>query len=52
MQTRRFVNDIRGATAIEYSVIAGFISILVLAAARSIGISVFGMISALASGFH
>lgn len=34
---RAFLRDERGATAIEYAMIAGMVSIMVLASARSIG---------------
>jgi pilus assembly protein Flp/PilA len=36
-QLNAFLRDTRGATAIEYALIAGFISILVVAGATSIG---------------
>ena len=34
---RRFFNDVSGATAIEYAMIAAGISILIIAGAQSIG---------------
>ncbi|MGH6817860.1 MAG: Flp family type IVb pilin [Methylovirgula sp.] len=36
---RRFLSDERAATAIEYAIIGGLISIVIVAGARSIGLS-------------
>jgi len=45
----RFIADQAGATAIEYALIATGISIVILASVNSIGTSVSGMISPIAS---
>jgi pilus assembly protein Flp/PilA len=37
---RKFLADQRGASAIEYCVIAAFLSVLVVAGARAIGTSI------------
>jgi pilus assembly protein Flp/PilA len=52
---RRFASylaDDRGATAIEYCIIGGLISIVILAGAQIIGVNISGDFIALASGFH
>ncbi len=36
----RFLKDTNGATAIEYAMIAGLISIMIIAGARSMGTSI------------
>jgi pilus assembly protein Flp/PilA len=48
----RYVRDERGATAIEYGLIAGFISLVVVAGATLIGQSVLGYFQAVANGFQ
>jgi pilus assembly protein Flp/PilA len=45
----RFIADQAGATAIEYALIATGISIVILASVNSIGTSVSGMISPIAT---
>ncbi len=40
---RRFLRDERGATAIEYAMIAAGIAVAILAAVNSLGVSVLGM---------
>jgi pilus assembly protein Flp/PilA len=45
----RFIADQTGATAIEYALIATGISIVILASVNSIGTSVSGMISPIAT---
>lgn len=40
---KRFLRDERGATAMEYALIAGLISILLITGATSIGTSMNGM---------
>ncbi|NEU98354.1 Flp family type IVb pilin [Bradyrhizobium uaiense] len=47
----RFLRDEVGATAIEYAVIAGGISIVIVAGVRGIGTSVSGQFSAVSSAF-
>lgn len=40
---RRFLSDERGATAIEYAMIAAGIAVAIVAAVNSLGVSVKGM---------
>lgn len=47
----RFLRDEVGATAIEYAIIAGGISILIVAAVKGIGTSVSGQFNAVGSAF-
>jgi pilus assembly protein Flp/PilA len=47
----RFLRDERGATAIEYALIASVISIVIAGAATSIGSSLEGIFEAVAAGF-
>jgi pilus assembly protein Flp/PilA len=37
---RRFFSDTRGATAIEYAMIAALVSVAIVAGARAIGVSI------------
>jgi len=37
---KRFITDQRGTTAIEYSIIAVFVSLAIIAGARSIGANI------------
>lgn len=46
-----FLRDDRGATAIEYTMIAAMISISVVTGARLIGTTVSGFFSSAAAGF-
>jgi len=46
---RRFVQEESGATAIEYALIAIFVSIIFLAAAQAIGISLNGTFTTLSN---
>jgi pilus assembly protein Flp/PilA len=46
----RYLLDKRGATAIEYALIAGFISIAIVAAVNSLGITLSGTFAAVAAG--
>lgn len=48
---REFLHDSRGATAIEYCLIAGMISMACVTAATTIGASVFGFFQQAAAGF-
>jgi pilus assembly protein Flp/PilA len=48
---RVFARDERAATAIEYALIAGMISIAIVAAARSIGTSLNATFESVKSGF-
>jgi pilus assembly protein Flp/PilA len=43
----RLAADARGATAIEYAMIAGLISIIIVAAATSLGSTITGMFQSL-----
>jgi pilus assembly protein Flp/PilA len=45
---RRFMRDESGATAIEYSIIAGGLSIVIVGAANVLGITVTGKYNAVA----
>jgi pilus assembly protein Flp/PilA len=40
---RRFLCDERGATAVEYAMIAGGIAVAIIAAVNSLGVSVVGL---------
>ena len=46
----RFLLDKRGATAIEYALIAGVISIAIITAVNSLGITLSGTFAAIAAG--
>jgi pilus assembly protein Flp/PilA len=43
----RFVRDEEGATAIEYGLIAGLVSVLILAALQGIGVKLQGVFEAI-----
>jgi pilus assembly protein Flp/PilA len=45
---KRFSADARGATAIEYALIAGFISIVIVGAVGALGTTVLGLFTRLA----
>lgn len=45
----RFANDESGATAIEYSLIAGLIGVVIIAAVSAVGTSISGKFNAVAS---
>ena len=47
-----FARDERGATAIEYGLIAGFISLAIVAGATQIGTAVNGFFQSAAAGFN
>jgi pilus assembly protein Flp/PilA len=49
---QRFAADERGATAIEYCLIAGLISVAIVGGATQIGTSLVGMISGVTSGLQ
>jgi len=49
---REFLFDTRAATAIEYALIAGSISIVILAAAQGIGTSLGTIFTKVDSGFQ
>jgi pilus assembly protein Flp/PilA len=46
----RFANDQRGATAIEYALIAGGLSIVIVAAVQSLGSTLNATFTSVASG--
>jgi len=48
---KRFQEDVSGATAIEYALIAGLISIMIVAAATAIGSRLFDIFTAVNAGF-
>lgn len=48
---KRFREDITGATAIEYALIASLISISIVTAATSIGTRLFDIFTAIGDGF-
>jgi pilus assembly protein Flp/PilA len=48
----RFVNDNTGATSIEYALIAGFLSILIIAGVNSIGTTVNGTFNTVANALQ
>lgn len=45
-----FARDTRGTTAIEYSIIAAGIAMVIIAAVNAIGVSVSGMFQAVLTG--
>jgi pilus assembly protein Flp/PilA len=45
----RFAADTRGATAIEYALIAGFVSIVIVGAVTAVGTGVLGLFTRLAN---
>lgn len=47
----RFLRDERGATVIEYGLVATLVSITIIVWAASIGVSVTGFIQSVADGF-
>lgn len=49
---RRFVHEVSGATAIEYGLIAGFISLGIITAAQNIGAEIITIFSDVAAGFR
>jgi pilus assembly protein Flp/PilA len=49
---KAFAVDARGATAIEYCLIAAFVSIVIVAAVTSIGTGVNTLLSRVLTGFH
>lgn len=48
---RQFIIDERGATAIEYAIIAGSISIVIVVAARGIGTALNTTFTSVNNGF-
>ena len=48
---RRWFRDKSGATSIEYALLAALMSVLLIAAVRSIGISTGGVFNQVSSGF-
>jgi pilus assembly protein Flp/PilA len=46
-----FLDDRSGATAIEYGMIAGFISIAIIAGATTLGTKLAGIFNAVGAGF-
>ncbi len=46
----RFLKDDGGATAIEYALIAGFISIMIVAGATAVGTNLEGKFNLVATG--
>jgi pilus assembly protein Flp/PilA len=48
---KRLIHDESGATAIEYTMIAGFIAIVIIAALTTVGVSLDGILVAVNSGF-
>jgi len=49
---REFLSDMRAATAIEYALIAGGISIVIVTAARGIGTDLVTIFTKVDSGFQ
>lgn len=45
------MNDTSGATAIEYAMVAGLVSIIIVTAVTSIGVTVKGFFTAVAGAF-
>jgi pilus assembly protein Flp/PilA len=48
---RRFLSDQRGATAIEYALIASLIGMAIIAAVIPIGVALSGTFNTVAAGF-
>jgi pilus assembly protein Flp/PilA len=48
----RLCGDVRGATAIEYALIAGGIALAIVAALMSVGQNLSAMLMNVVSGFH
>jgi pilus assembly protein Flp/PilA len=48
---RSFLNDESGATAIEYSMIALFVAVGIIAVLDLIGVQLVGLLTAAAAGF-
>ncbi len=49
---QRFLQDQGGATAIEYAVVAGFLSIVILGAVQLLGLNVKGKYTAVQNLFN
>ena len=47
---KRFARDARGATAIEYALIAGLISVFILTAVNGVGTQVLGLFNKVVAG--
>jgi pilus assembly protein Flp/PilA len=52
MILQRFIRDSRGATAIEYSLIAGFIGLVIVGALTTVGAKVSAKFQAVGSGLN
>jgi len=48
----KFLRDERGATAIEYALIASLIGLVIIAAVGAVGSSLTGVFEDVAAGFH
>ena len=48
----KFLRDERGATAIEYALIASLIGLVIIAAVAAVGSSLTGVFEDVAGGFH
>lgn len=48
---RRFLKSDSGATAIEYAIIAGMISVVIVTAVTSVGTTVNGLFTKVGDGF-
>jgi len=51
MMLRSLLKDRGGATAIEYSLIAAFIAIVIITSVRAIGVSLDGVFNDVVAGF-
>jgi len=49
---KTFLADDQGATAIEYALIAGFISIVIVGAVTNVGSAVNNLLAGVMNGFH
>ena len=52
LMEQHFVKDNTGATSIEYALIAGFLSILIIAGVTTIGTTVNGTFNAIANALQ
>lgn len=48
---RKFWRDARGATAVEYALVAGGIALAIVAAAEAMGLQLVSMFQSVSSGF-
>jgi Flp pilus assembly pilin Flp len=52
LRKSKFARAIEGSTGLEYALVAGFISVVIVSAATEIGLEVLGFFEAVVNGFH